>query len=217
MGNIKLAVVIPHRNDRPKFLANCLRMLKAQSLQGFEIAIIDHSPTSNQKDITQRYRIGYDSFRNRNFDLIAFIEDDDWYHSDYLKTMVAKWIESGRPDIIGTNYTIYYHIKLHAWFTMHHSSRSSAMNTLIKPDLNFSWPQDSEPYTDIHLWNSLKGITFKPERHIALGIKHGEGLCGGRNHNDKLERFINKDPNLLLLKENMDAESFEFYSKYFQG
>ena len=216
---MRIGVLIPDRNDRPRLLENCLRMIKKQSLQPELIEIVNDKSLNNDCDITWRYRIGYDRLRNKNLEMIALIENDDWYHEDYLKIMCEKYIEHGKPDIIGTTCTTYYHIKEFAYFNMYHSTRSSAMSTLIRPDLNLNWTVDNDPYTDIHLWlhNKLKGITFDPGRYICLGIKHGEGKCGGQNHFDKMERYINLDHDKTFLKSILDPESFEFYSNYFNN
>lgn len=214
---MKIGVLIPDRNDRPRLMENCLRMLKAQTLQPEIIEIMNDAPISDDIDITYRYRIGYEQLKKKNLDLISFIENDDWYSPDYLETMAREWVRYGRPNIFGTNYTIYYHLKLRSWFTFHHVTRSSAMSTFIMPDMNLKWPADSEPYTDIYLWNFLSNNmkVFTPEKHLCLGIKHGEGKCGGHAHIDRFERYDHQDPELQLLKDTMDPASFDFYSNYF--
>jgi hypothetical protein len=154
-------------------------------------------------------------------DLIALWEDDDYYSPKYLETMVEHWLIKDKPDIFGTEYTIYYHIRLRKYFTMTHKTRASAMNTLLKPGLKINWPVDHEPFTDLFLWtmSRLQGKTFNPGRHISIGIKHGVGLMGGKTHVDRFERYEpprgTSDLDFKFLKENMDAESFEFYSNYF--
>lgn len=217
---MKIALLIPTRGDRPDFLQNCLRMMKGQTIQPDHIEIVDDAPINEKCDITYRYRTGYDRLRNKGFDAILLIEDDDYYAPNYIETMFNKWVESGKPNILGTTYTIYYHIKLFACFTMFHETRSSAMSTLLKPDLDFPWCVDHEPYTDLHLWNTLKGVLFKPKEHICVGIKHGVGLCGGRSHVDRLHRYEGEksiqDPDKTLLKQLMDNDSFNFYSNYFK-
>lgn len=217
---MKIGIIIPDRNDRPLFLENCLRLIKSQTLQPEIIELVNYEAESESVDITQRYKRGYDALRNKGLDVIALMENDEWYSPDYLKIMCEGWDSFGRPDIFGTNYTIYYHIKLFAYFTMHHLTRSSAMSTLIKPDLNFEWCSDNEPYTDIHLWTRLRGVCFSPPSTICLGIKHGVGKCGGFAHTDKLHRYENelstKDTNKEWLKSVVDEKSFEFYSNYFK-
>lgn len=219
---MKIAILIPDRGDRPRFLENCLRMMNNQTLKPHAIHVVNFPPTDEQCDITKRYRLGYEELSKlEGVDLIALIENDDWYSPDYLEYMADKWIRKGRPDIFGTNYTIYYHLKLRAWFTMTHYSRASAMNTFIKPRIEAMlnpkwWPVDQEPFTDLYLWSNLKGISIEPERHIAIGMKHGEGLTGGRMHTDKLHRFEkNQDPHFKFLRETLDWESFKFYKSYF--
>lgn len=213
---MKVAVLIPDRGDRPQLVQNCLRMMQAQTLPPAHIELVnDVPPVPGQKDITWRYRTGYDRLRGKGYDVIALVENDDWYAPHYLEAQVREWAKAGRPDIFGTQYTIYYHIGLRGFFTMQHSKRASAMNTLLKPDLSFPWCQDNDPYTDLHLWRALEGKGWTPEPPISLGIKHYEGLHGGRNHIDKLERYVNRDPDCSFLKRVMDGESYRFYSTFY--
>ncbi len=231
---MKIGVLIPDRNDRPRLLENCLRMMKAQTLQPEIIELVNdpapdhfisnripHQPKQipNRCDITWRYRTGYDRLRNKGLDMIAFVENDDWYSPYYFEIMRDEWLKSGKPQLLGTTFTTYYHIKLFAYFNMIHKTRSSAMTTFIKPDLNFNWCVDWEPYTDMYLWGKckLRGHTFDPKRYITLGIKHGEGKCGGKSHVDQLQRYVSPDPDKSFLKKvmSMDQESFDFYTNYF--
>lgn len=212
---MRIAIIIPDRNDRPLFLENCLRMMRAQTLCPDHIEIVNDEPINDEYDITLRYRLGYDRLRRKGFDIIALIENDDWYAFDYLETMVRSWYSKGMPDLLGLNHTVYYNIKIRAYFTMHHTMRSSAMNTLIKPDLDFKWCADNEPYTDIHLWQTLKGEIITPKKLICMGIKHGIGKLGGKMHIDKLARYEHLDLYSEWLKSKLDEESFKFYSNYF--
>jgi glycosyltransferase involved in cell wall biosynthesis len=210
--SMRIAVIIPDRGDRPAFLANCLRMVRGQTLKPAQVILVNDPPITTDKDITWRYRIGYGRVAE-DIDLVAFMENDDWYSRDYLKTMAQQWMKAKCPDIFGTSYTIYYHIGLRKWFTMHHSHRSSAMSTVIRPCLPLTWPTDNDPYTDQHLWRNVKGRTFTPEKHICLGMKHGVGLCGGVNHFDAMHRYTNDDGGLLA--DTLDPESLKFYSQWY--
>ena len=223
---MRIAVIIPTRGDRKELLDNCLRMLANQTIQPIGIGIIDYEPKDSNKDITTRYKKGYNGVDPNYINIIAFIEDDDYYAPDYLETMVREWLRAGQPDIIGTGSTIYYHLKLKKYFTLTHPRRASAMNTLIKPNLSFPWCEDNYAFTDLHLWNLtvetalqkpiLKGHIFNPEKIISIGMKHGVGLTGGRCHIDRLERYNVDDSESKFLLENCDKESFEFYSNYFK-
>lgn len=214
---MKIGVIIPSRGDRPALLRNCLRMMKRQTLQPAQIGVLDYKPKNAAKDITERYRIGYEYMSTLGLDLIAFIEDDDWYSPEYLKVMASLWIENGRPELFGLNHSTYYHIIEKKYFEMQHFQRSAMMCTFIKPGLQIEWCKDDQPYTDAHLWTvsklqkKLTGI--KPL--ICMGIKHGIGRIGGQHHNDRMDRYINSDSDLSFLKSVVDSNSFEFYSKYF--
>lgn len=228
---MKLGIIIPDRGDRFRLMRNCTRMLGAQTYSDeAEIRVVDYSPSNDEVDITPRYKAGYDFFRDRGFDLLAFIENDDWYAPDYLETMIAAWKRFHEPKIFGTCYTIYYHLQLKAYFTMEHHQRSSAMNTFIKPDMNINWPVDIEPFTDLHLWSGQGGITgpnsrivFKPDRIISVGMKHGEGktIAGGFHKIDDRVKMkyvvpdVSDDYPQGFLKTVLDSESFEFYNNYF--
>ena len=215
MEKLKVGIIIPDRGDRPDFLENCKRMIKNQTYNDVYTYVVNFFNSTNEVDITKRYKKGYELYSGRGFDCLLLMENDDYYAPDYIETMLNKWVEIGKPDLLGTNYTIYYHLGTKKHFTMHHKRRASAMNTLIKPDLNFDWCKDNDPYTDLHLWMrcGLKGITFKPEKIISIGMKHGVGMCGGRNHVDYLNRYVNDDSELNFLKENIDQPSFEFYKQ----
>ena len=217
--DIKVGILIPDRNDRPELLANCMRMMEAQTLQPHVIELVNDIPSDDKMDITKRYRLGYDRLRNKGLDIIAFIENDDWYSPNYLRQMINTWTDNQRPDLLGTNYTMYFHMRLHRYFTMLHDDRSSAMNTFIKPDMTFPWCPDNEPYTDMWLWLGLKKrITNKyiygPSPMISIGMKHGIGKCGGLSHVSRFNRY--KSDGRDLLKKTLDPISYEFYNKYYE-
>jgi glycosyltransferase involved in cell wall biosynthesis len=211
---MKVGVIIPDRGDRPEFIKHCFWQLERQTVQPDIVEHVNYAPLSDAVDITQRYRRGYDLLRNKGLDVIAFIENDEYYHPTYLETMLTEWGKRGRPDIFGTNYTIYYHLRLAGYFTMYHQDRASAMNTFIKPDLEISWPVDHEPFTDMHLWRQIHGCVIDPGKIISIGMKHGIGKCGGRSHVDKLHRYQNLNDGFL--EKTIDPESYKFYRKFYE-
>lgn len=213
---MRVGVIMPHRNDREKFLSHFHFILKNQTLQPDIVEIVDYPAKSDKVDITERYRTGYDNLRNKYLDVIALMEVDDYYAPDYLETMVKYYQRENNPTLLGLDHTVYYNINLFKYFTMFHSTRSSAMNTLIKPDMDFSWGNDNNPYADAWIWEKLKGKIIVPEKEICLGIKHGVGMCGGQSHTTHLDRYINSDNNKKFLKSIVDKESFAFYSNYFK-
>jgi hypothetical protein len=210
-----IAVVIPDRNDRPKMLSNCLRMMHNQTFQPV-IHLMNQKPLDEKPDITRRYRIGYEEVSNMElaeFELIFFIETDDWYHPNYLEFMLYEWRKNGKPDIFGIDYTYYYHLKLRKYFKYGHEKRASMMNTCIKPGLIFKWPVDNYRFCDMYLWLNMNGKTISPSTILSIGMKgHNEGMTGGTGHHDKLFRYVEEDNGFL--ENNLDKESFEFFNQY---
>lgn len=212
---MRVAILIPTRGDRPGFMENCLRMIAAQTIKPVHIEVMDYAPESDKCDITQRYRRGYEKLCGKGYDVISLWENDDFYHPQYLEIMLSEWEKRARPELFGTMYTIYYHLRLGAYFTMYHQDRASAMNTFIKPDLEINWPVDHEPFTDMHLWivSKLHGVVIDPGKVISLGMKHGIGMCGGRSHVDKLYRY--KDQDNGFLERTVDPDSYKFYKTFY--
>lgn len=213
---MKFAVLIPTRGDRVPLLENCKRMLAQQTVQPDHIEIVDFMPRTDACDITVRYRFGYEKLSKMGFDVIFFIEDDDWYAKNYFETMIFEWEKAEKPAIFGTTYTWYYNLRVWGRFKMEHFQRSSAMSTMIKPNLHINWPLDHDPYTDVALFFQLQYALFTPNELICLGIKHGYGKCGGESHINSLARYSTNtgmlDTEKKWLQENIDAESFDFYT-----
>lgn len=207
---IKVGIIIPDRGDRPEFTANCLRMIRAQTRTPYAISHINHPPTSNDIDLVQRYREGYDKL-SPVVDVIACIENDDWYDPSYLGTMIDAWIISGEPEIFGIPHTVQYHLGLKKFNVVEHPGRSSMNSTFIKSKLNFNWGDEKTAYLDMWIWKVLQGETYKPQRTITISMKHGQGKCGGQAHHYH-KQYRLRDYHLQFLDYHLDPESFKFYS-----
>jgi len=204
-----IGVLIPDRNDRPDFLNHCLSMIRKQTLKANHIQLVNYPARTKDFDLTQRVRFGIEVLKEAGCDCILIMENDDWYSETYIETMVNAWINEGKPDIFGTEYTFYYHLHKRAYNLLEHKGRASLMNTLISSNAVIKFPPDNEVYLDLVLWKELSGKTFKPIKPIALGIKHGVGLCGGNGHNSM--KYKNEDNGLSFLGSIVDQESFRFY------
>lgn len=214
-----IGIIIPDRGDRPGFTDNLIGMIGRQTYTGrIKVAHIDHAAKDDAVDITPRYRLGYKVASNIDeIDVIAFMENDDWYSPKYLEVMVEEWQKAGQPELFGIRHSIYYHLKLRKYFKNLHDQRSPAMSTLIKPRLTFQWPLDHDPYFDQWIWMreeiGIKSkMTIDPIRPICIGMKHGIGKLGGQHHIDRLERYINDDPHMEFLQDHLDEESYKFFS-----
>jgi len=203
---MKIGVICPHRNDRPEFLAQFKKYLAAQTLQPDDIIFVNHEPESNEIDITHRYRIGYENIQ-KLVDVVLFMEVDDFYHPEYIKTIVNAWKDEGRPEAFSLGNSIYYHIS-GKWFNI---NRPSANTFLLRSGLRIDWRKDNYPYVDVTLLGKLF-FSFKTiNPPICIGIKHGIGLVGGGCHNSDNERYVNDDSSGEWLRSVVGDENFEFY------
>ena len=215
---MKIAIIIPDRGDRPELLNQCEKLIKGQlfpenKAPEIDVLLDNLPPESEDCDITLRYRRSYEKATAQNkYDLIFFMENDDYYSPFYLYLMILNWKAEGKPILFGTNYTYYYHIGILKFRKLIHNHRSSMMSTCVIPGLDIVWPPDSEQYTDKYLWAQFKNVavTFNPPEIICLGIKHNIGKTGGLFHNDRFHAYKEDDSDMTFLKKHMGAD-YEFY------
>lgn len=212
--NHKIGILIPTRGNRPEFLKQSLLMLGRQTMKADFVEVVEYKPDSDDFDITQRYHFGCDRLFSRPWrqcDLVIFWEDDEWYAPNYIEKMYTGWIEAGCPSIWGIGYSIYYHIIGSMWFKINHPSRASMMATCVTSEvMKIKWPADNYPYTDVILWERMKGKTMMPAKPICLGIKHGIGMVGGGAHNVECGHYSNQDFNGEFLK-SITGPDYLFY------
>jgi len=182
------AIIIPTRGDRPKFLAQCKKLISRQTFQPKEIIWMDYVPESGAKDISQRYKRGVEQAARKRYEFVVFMEDDDWYHPRYLEWLITSWKAKNKPDFFGVGETYYYHHGIGGLIHMKHQGRTSMFCTLAKLPWKISWPQDHNPFLDMHIHKQSQVITipFPTTQTYAIGIKHGIGKTGGGGHNGRM-------------------------------
>lgn len=213
---MKIGVLIPTRGDRTEFLEFAKAQIAKQTLQPDLIEIVNDPPKSAEKDITWRYRIGCDRIFSKGADVVLFMEDDDFYCDDYIKTMVEMWEANGKPNSFGIADTYYYHLGIRKWMRMQHPNRASAFSTMVtKEILNIKWPDDHYSFVDIDIWKQLRGRSVLTNKILTLGIKgYGEGaVFGGIGHNEKWVAYKSTDTDLAWLKDKT-GDRFSFYQKF---
>lgn len=213
---MKIATITPTRGDRREFIAQCRRMIHRQTLPPDEVIFVNFQGKPDVKDITLRYKMGIEEARKRGCDVAFFIEDDDWYHHQYIEWMMRMWEANGQPDLFGVEETYYYHLKIQNLWHSNHPGRASAFSTMVNlkyTDMN--WPEDSDPFTDMWIWREWRCkkacIKYDREKVYAIGVKHGMGLTGGSGHRNNLRWTMLKAQTWFNSKINqIDAQ---FYNK----
>ena len=111
-ASCRFSVVIPLYN-KALFVAKGIRSVLEQSHQNFELIVIDDGSTDGSADVVREFRDdrirlvsqtnqGVSAARNRGiheakYDLIAFLDADDWWSVDYLLEM-SRLVEA-HPDL----------------------------------------------------------------------------------------------------------------------
>ena len=122
LDGILISVIIPVFNVQ-EYVEECVKSVLDQSYQNIEIIIINDGSTDASSDICKRIanmdsrirlieqkNIGLGETRNRGIELakgdyIAFVDSDDYIHTDFLKILLNKAEETG-ADIIEGEYEV---------------------------------------------------------------------------------------------------------------
>lgn len=116
-----ISVVIPLFNKYP-YIARALTSVLCQTLQDFEVIVVDDGSTDNGAEIVrgfrdQRIRLiqqknqGVSVARNKGIDeakaeIIAFLDADDEWQPDHLEILVNLWKKYPKAGAYGTAYLI---------------------------------------------------------------------------------------------------------------
>ncbi len=96
-----VSVIIPYYN-RPDKLKRCLESIFAQSFKDYEVIVVDdfsdQAPAYEHPEfiyIRNHENIGAGASRNRGLEIargryICFLDSDDYWHPDFLETLVGK-------------------------------------------------------------------------------------------------------------------------------
>lgn len=198
------AVIVPTR-DRPEFFQFCKWQLDQQTIQPTARYYIAYEPTSPEIDLVKRIKSGVELATRDGIDIVFVVEDDDFYPSNYFETYLPLF---SRVDFVGDNKTYYYNIKSCRWSLMRHPMRSSLFTTAFRiSSLNgFKWPADNAKFLDLAIWDQATRVAFVESG--AIGIKHGNGTCGGKGHKLRLDH---DDRGMKWLSKQVTPEHLNFY------
>ena len=208
---MKIAIVTPHiPNTRERFMQQRNNLMAEQTVKP-DIDIVVDIPFTGKVDLPHRYRIGFELAFKQGADFALAIEDDDYYAPDYIERMASEWMLQRKPDLLGIDATIYYHIHQKAYKVMEHPLRSSMFCTgVTQRVLDFDFGESV--WLDILLWQLPIEKALCKQPPITLGIKHGEGICGGSGHS-RVYRYDNQDADGKFLKA-ITKDQYQFYATY---
>ena len=113
---------------------------------------------------------------------VFFIEDDDWYHPEYLKTYFDM-ICANDIKMIGQKQSVYYSPVYKTYHVNSNIATGSLFQTAVHSSILNNFNEELKtfgPYFDVVLWNTTrtKKLLFPPqEQELSIGVK---GLPSGR-------------------------------------
>lgn len=219
-AEVKVGVLIITRGDRPKFLMLARLMLSRQTRIPDYVHVMCEPPKSDAPDITYRYQKGFDYLYKCGATVVVCWEDDDYYAPNYLQNLLLNWRADKQPLLYGYHRTVYYHLTEKKYLQINHPGRASMCCTLLTKQgfdlMAGHWPPPTEKYLDEHLWRALAAhsrtccpLQVNGGTYLHIGIKHGQGLCGGGGHTTHWHRYneVDTDGSFLATQTGL-ADSY---------
>ena len=154
------------------------------------------------------------------YDRVLFIEDDDWYGPDYLKTM-HSWLDDA--EIVGESRARYYNVATRRYKVCGNTHHASLCQTGVRADLlremGGHLQRHASTFLDIHAWKTIsqgRPRLLRPETTLSTGIKGLPGTTGiGTGH--RLSRRHATDSQGTVLSEWTTKEDAQRYFQLFEA
>lgn len=227
-STVDMTLITP-TGDRPESFALCEKWMVRQTFSGsLQWIVVDDGKIPTKVTMEQQYirRSPYRGTKKLHTltvnlrealplckgEKILIIEDDEWYHPNYLDVM-SKRLDNHK--LVGAGMSRYYYIrkKTYREFPGYKHSclcRTGFHKSLIKKVLFLC--QDEDPFVDLRLWNSVQGMKEEPDIPLSIGLKGMPGriaASGGRTNTVGID-----DRSISKLKEWI-GDDVKYYEPYF--
>lgn len=232
---MKITIVTP-TGDRPHAFALCERYMQRQSRPYDQWLVLDDGQVPTKCTLGQTHVQYNASFRGPGSlvtklahmidnkmvrgDVVAFIEDDDWYHLDYLGLAESRL--RADFDMIGEGHALYYNVRYRWWYVHPNEEHASLCQTMLRtavlPKMR-KLLDDTSPFIDFRMWNAIdrRKIYLPHQLHTLVGIKSMPGRAGyGSGHRSPDGRDVGgvHDDDWIKLQELIGTD-VEFYKPFY--
>lgn len=133
---------------------------------------------------------------------LVIIEDDDFYHPDYLKH-IDTWLHRG--DLVGEQMARYFNVATGSGKELQNQSHCSLCSTAVKGAGIEALRQavaKNKKFIDLELWRTFKGKKYLSNSRLVVGIKGlpgregigcGHRMTGGASTVGLLRQWIGDD------------------------
>lgn len=230
--------VITPTGDRPIMLRILRKCLEAQSVKPDWIVvddgISDSSPIVKGYPKLTYYRrqpntSGINSIKEQmlevfsrgvGYENIVIMEDDDWYSSDYIESMIDGLKHN---KLVGIRPYMYYSVKTNSYMIRGQTKSMSiwattAFKSDIIPDIIDIIKETKDHSIDINVWNKLGakyGYVFEKDHMMHVGIKNAPGRSGTTGTHSK-HSLGASDPDGSFLKKIVGEDYYRSYANLFK-
>lgn len=224
--------------DRESGIRLCARYMNRQTRQPDKWLVVDDGVTPvnpsvvSGADVITRKPTGIDAAHTlpQNLltalplvttDFLVMMEDDDWYHPEYLARM-EQWLT--KTPLAGESPALYYRVGTRMWRNMpvkfwrpHASMACTGMAQRMYPALAAACI-GGNPSVDLRLWRMMfagRRCLHEPKPRLCVGIKGMDGRQGQTMGWSRDEQGYVRDPEMVYLRTLIghDAEAYAgFYS-----
>lgn len=160
-------------------------------------------------------------------DIIFIMEDDDWYHPDYIEFFESKYSEDKDLMLLGEGITPYYNVFNNKWMVNTNVKHAGLFQTSFRKDIilevlyiTLKKQEKKEIYIDSAIWNiECKKNLYFLDKPLSVGIKGLPGRVGlGYFHTKDYPNTTQQDT--FLRKKlcqwigNKDKEKYDFLMKF---
>jgi hypothetical protein len=240
---MKISVITP-TGGRPLAFKLCELWMSRQTQQPDEWIVVDDYPVATECTMGQTVirrepfwtpdggitlqKNLIEGLKAVTGDIVIIIEDDDWYHPNYIKNIAQKFEqpmeENKFPHLVGGALGLYYNINNYSYQTYNNIHHASFCQTAFSSNLI---PQVSatanfflkETWLDIKLWKFARcnKLTYLSKSPLTIGIKGLPGRPGaGEGHKfylkNKTMPFVDEQP-FEMLEKWIGTEDVQIYKE----
>lgn len=230
--------VLTLTGDREDGITLCAKYMDRQTLQPDRWIVVDDGVNPVDKavvrgaDVITRNRSAFDAAHTLPQNLLAalplvrtdflvFMEDDDWYHPEYLASMAQRLEQA---PLAGECPALYYRVGTRMWRIMpvqpgrpHASMACTGVSQRMYPALAAACIGGT-PHADLRLWSMMMAARqglHEPAPRLCVGIKGMPGRRGQTSGWGRDEAGYTADPELAYLRSIIGADA-DAYAKYYE-
>lgn len=229
-----MLTILTPTGERPEAFALCQKQLARQSYAGlvrwvviddgevqssitlrrenWTVEVIRPKPFWKSGENTQGRNLKAGLERVGPDDLLTVWEDDDWYHPDWLSTVVEN---APRAELIGERFARYYNAHYRKWKRLSNDEHASLRCSAMRGSAIETFRKILETphrYYDLRLWMTHKDRALF-DTELTLGMKGLPGRPGIAEGHDGLKG--QEDPEGTALRR-MIGEDADWYLPFYK-